>query len=330
MPSQQSLVTQNTFGDMLRPGEMLGKGNMKQSSNGTISRALASEYETIYFEWLSSMLLNLFTYENLPDTVNAAYLEYLLRADVGYAAVGLNQDNKLVVMNKITQPRFNQYGEYYSQPGNLGAWQSLYKKIIGEEQTQVFRTSPKTGEYVVFTNKYSTTGQFIDNLTIRRYAKDLAEIRALMQYNLNFQKTPIVFMGPRGALEADNIWDKIIGGDTMIKVSEKFDQSQIQALNLNVPLQTSEFKDAWNSIFAEFLTQFGINTVGVDKKERLVRAEAEGNNQLTLTSMNMYLQPRRDAVQLLNDRFGHNIKVSVNSETAKQLSSAMMGGGTDE
>ena len=96
----------------------------------------------------------------------------------------------------------------------------------------------------------------------------------------------------------------VIGAVITIFVTYKFDNSQIDTINLNVPIIQAELRDAWNGVLSEWATRRGINTVGVDKKERVTKNEAESNNQITMDSLNATLEPRRYAVQLLNKRFG--------------------------
>lgn len=324
MPSQQNFAFQNTFGDSLAPDELNFSTNTKKNSNGSDMREIENVYTGIYTEWLISVLINMFSYTGLPESVNWHYLEYLLRTQAGYAGIGLNSSGDLVVYDQIAQPQFNQYGDYAATPGN-GVWQKLLGKVSGNRPRQIFPQDPRNGDYAVFVNKYSYS-QYVnrDLYTVGVYAKELANIRALMHYNLQFQKTPVVFMGPKGSLDPDNIWSRVIGGETLIKVSQSYDISQIDTIDLHVPLIQAELKDAWNGVLSEFLTQYGINTVGVDKKERVLKSEAEANNQVTMASLNAFLEPRRMGIELLNQRFGKQAEVHLNTNAVDTIAKAMM------
>lgn len=63
----------------------------------------------------------------------------------------------------------------------------------------------------------------------------------------------------------------------------------------------------------------GINTVGIDKKERLVAMEAAANAQLTEASANVYLQARNQQLEILNAVLGTHITAAFNQQAFQQL-----------
>ena len=63
----------------------------------------------------------------------------------------------------------------------------------------------------------------------------------------------------------------------------------------------------------------GINTTGIDKKERLVANEANANAQLTEASANIYLTARNKQFELINKVVGTNIKAVLNQESVENL-----------
>ena len=87
----------------------------------------------------------------------------------------------------------------------------------------------------------------------------------------------------------------------------------------------SSLKDQLNNELNELYTMLGINTVGIDKKERLVSNEANANAQLTEASANIYLDGRNNALELLNEAMQRidpsfkPIKAVLNQDSANQL-----------
>lgn len=80
-----------------------------------------------------------------------------------------------------------------------------------------------------------------------------------------------------------------------------------------------DLRNEKNSIMNEFLTFIGINNVNINKKERLVEAEAEANNELISLDLNMFLNKRKEAISIINNKFGSNIKVEAEQNIIKKF-----------
>ena len=61
----------------------------------------------------------------------------------------------------------------------------------------------------------------------------------------------------------------------------------------------------------EFLTCLGINNSNTDKRERLISAEVNSNNQFVSCNVNKMLEARQRACELINAKFGLNISVEL-------------------
>ena len=59
-------------------------------------------------------------------------------------------------------------------------------------------------------------------------------------------------------------------------------------------------KEIWN----EALTFLGINNIALEKKERLIKDEANSNNELINLNLQSYLAPRQIACKQFNEKFG--------------------------
>ena len=56
----------------------------------------------------------------------------------------------------------------------------------------------------------------------------------------------------------------------------------------------------WN----EFLSFIGVNTIDVEKKERLISGESSANNEFINLNLESYLEPRKKACEEFNKLFG--------------------------
>lgn len=284
-----------------------------------------NEYYRIYLDYLNNLLLNLISYENAPLTFDSRFAEYCLRM-WGYCRIGgTDKDNIFVFDGKNGQlPNTGKFGGLIDDTSLL-----LPGSIDDKRVKQINRSNFKqigVPGYVTLSNKYSWyVGGFAlgfnDFDLIDRVAKTLALIKATQVFNLNQLKTPYVGYTTNKNLTAKNIWNNINAGIPFIELDESVgDISRVFGIaNLNVQDHLQSLKDQFNNELSEFLTIVGINTIGIDKKERLVQNEANANAQLTEASANIYLEARNNQLELLNYRLGSNIKAVLNQDAAKEL-----------
>lgn len=83
-------------------------------------------------------------------------------------------------------------------------------------------------------------------------------------------------------------------------------------------LITAELTDTKRQIMAEFLTRLGINVTSVDKKERVLEAEATANKQELKLNSKIYLEPCKIFCEECNATFGWNCSVSIDGEVIEE------------
>lgn len=285
---------------------------------GQDNNAWEQAYGDILYEWIMDVKSNMFAYQGLPDTVNTRWLEQLL-AYTGFASVGLNQVGELVVYGSAQGAGYNPYGDGLSvvDENFWGGGQVIEKVDISQEDGdpsvdltpvsgQVTRSHPNSGTFVTFRNKQTWNNvPATDMGRVEFFARELANIAALSRSVRLKMRTPYIVATKKGQLSRTAVMNAIRAGEEVIEISESMNiEEAIQVLTLDVPVDyMPRLKDEFNNKLSEMLTMFGINNIGVDKKERLVAAEAEGNNQLINASGNVYLDSRREAVELLNIAF---------------------------
>ena len=305
--------------------------NYRENRFGSKYAQIEQEYTMIYRDYFYNLLLNLITYENAPVTFDEKFCEYLLRT-TGYCRVAGTDPLNVYVVDyydkPIQTPSIGGVGWVYDTDTN-----QQVKKLDGTDQNlrQITRINfmdiiEKNGEgYVMMTNKYNGYMPMLSNWNdfklADRVAKTLGTIKATQTYNLLQMKTPYVTYGTKGDLTGKNLYEELVEGIPMIEIEESVGdvKSKIGTIDLNVPNYLPSLKDAFNNEFDEFLTMVGINSVGIDKKERLVANEANSNAQLIEASANIYLDARNSQLELLNAVLGTDIKAVLNQESAKQL-----------
>ena len=287
---------------------------------------MEQDYYNIYVDYFTNLVLNLITYENAPDTLDERFLEFNLRY-YGYARVGgVDKDNVFVLGQ-------NQNGEYgLNALGSLIDQSTIPNPFAVDDRTQELpyltrmNYQDKNDGYVTICNKYNyymaglmTT--FTDMQLVDRVSKSLAKIKASEMRNIDLMKQQFIGLTKNKNLTANQVFQQIQEGKSFIGVDSDLGDitSILDVTDFNIQDYLPSLKTAWNNEVSELLTMLGIDTVGVDKKERLVAMEAAANAQLTEASANVYLQARNQQLEILNHVLGTKIEATFNQQAFQQL-----------
>lgn len=287
---------------------------------------MEQDYYNIYVDYFTNLVLNLITYENAPDTLDERFLEFNLRY-YGYARVGgVDKDNVFVLGQ-------NQNGEYgLNALGSLIDQSTIPNPFAVDDSTQELpyltrmNYQGKNDGYVTICNKYNyymaglmTT--FTDMQLVDRVSKSLAKIKASEMRNIDLMKQQFIGLTKNKNLTANQVFQQIQEGKSFIGVDSDLGDitSILDVTDFNIRDYLPSLKTAWNNEVSELLTMLGIDTVGVDKKERLVAQEAAANAQLTEASANVYLQARNQQLEILNHVLGTEIEATFNQQAFQQL-----------
>lgn len=287
---------------------------------------MEQDYYSIYVDYFTNLVLNLITYENAPDTLDERFLEFNLRY-YGYARVGgVDKDNVFVLGQ-------NQNGEYgLNAIGSLIDQSTIPNPFAVDDRTKELpyltrmNYQDKNDGYVTICNKYNyymaglmTT--FTDMQLVDRVSKSLAKIKASEMRNIDLMKQQFIGLTKNKNLTANQVFQQIQEGKSFIGVDSDLGDitSILDVTDFNIQDYLPSLKTAWNNEVSELLTMLGIDTVGVDKKERLVAMEAAANAQLTEASANVYLQARNQQLEILNHVLGTKIEATFNQQAFQQL-----------
>lgn len=286
-----------------------------------------NDYYNIYSDYLLNLLISEFKYENTPITFNERALEWMLRM-IGWANV-LAVDNENIVVEGVGDGGLGintELGSLFTNT-SVNDMGKFAKDMLGNKKPTIltgFNTdTAKLPVMITMSNKlnYYSTTNISDMTIVDRTARTLAEIKASEITNIRQQKTPFIGFTRDGSLTAKSVWQQLQSGKPFISVDKDVlgKDGNINNLISVVPTQTPNLaptlKDSWNDTMNEFLTFMGLDSMAVDKKERLVTAEAESNDQQVSISASIYLDARNKQLSLLNKKLGTNIYVKMNFDT---------------
>ena len=251
-----------------------------------------------YFDYLNRMkkiCLSMFEWVNLPDTMNARYLEMCLYYN-GQAALLYDEDYGFINTQAVDAGYINIYG----LPTKINCFSYRYNK---ERELYIPGSDlPPEEECILVMNNYERipTGS-----TISLFAKRLADAQRVCDTNINAQGTPILLAGDqRQAFTLKKLYEQYEGNTPVIYGDKNLTNADtLKAIKTDAPFVANDIMDYKREIWNEFLSFVGVNNLA-EKRERLITSEADSNNELINLNMESYLIPRKQACKEFNDKFG--------------------------
>ena len=248
-----------------------------------------------YYYKLMLIIRNLFDWENLPNNMEARWIERYLFADgkcifykdptLGFMVAGYGQNGSV---NCYDDPTLvNPIAPNYTYNG---------EQLINGENCYVIRNNDlMLPEFAV----------------VRYYAYKLCNLDRASDVNIEAQKTPtLVTCTDKQRLSLKQAINQRKDNEPVIYADNSFDKDMISTIDLNPPMVFKDLQLQKHMILNEFFTDIGINNANMDKRERMVANEVEANNEQVKASEDVMLKSREEAVKQINKIFGLNIKVS--------------------
>lgn len=246
-----------------------------------------------YLNRLTELAISMFEWKNLPDTVDARYLELHL-FETGCMVYFKDEVIGDLCLDCIVNGRLDVYGNpllrrAYSEYNN-------YQKLL------------KYNNSVIIWNNYLHGNSILD---VEMFARRLYNIDRIIDVNANAQKTPVLLQGTeKQRLTLLNLYKEYDGNAPFIFGDKNLDLNSLKALSTNAPYVCDKLYQLKTQIWNEALTYLGISNINIQKKERLISDEVTRNQGGTIASRYSRLESRRQAVEKINDMFGTNIEVN--------------------
>lgn len=264
-----------------------------------------------YIDYLNRLRLlatSLFTWENLDEVAGFGASRFLEQSlfDNGRACFVKDDEFGFMVLKVNPSDKLN----VYNLPTRVMAWSIGYEKNYDFDDVV----------YIMNNELQLPTSQTINLIAYRLY-----ETERTIDTNLIAQKTPILIEGDtKTILTLKNVYMQYSGNTPFIFGNKQFDISnKLNVLKTDAPYLIDKLTIHKHELWNEALTYLGIDNANTDKKERLITDEVESNNDLINFYLNCFYKTRKQACELINEKFLKDsdvkISISLNKDIADLL-----------
>lgn len=264
---------------------------LRQFENSKIT--LNGQEEWYFFNKLMTLACGRFAYSGLPREVEPFYIERVLF----YNGKGVFIKDDVIDKFAFMKVALSGEMDIYNTPMDRQAFAS----------TGYLKSYDKTNSVLIKNNPEAIPSAYI----CKFYAKRLAEIWRTKGINLNAMKTPVVIAAPDDMLLTyQNLGAKLEQSVPVIKVRDTVDLNRIKCLDLGAKSYLLDLEQDFVRTKCQALTDLGIDNSAVEKPERLVSSETDGNNGEIALHRAVELATRRRAIDAFNRMYGFNATVN--------------------
>lgn len=248
-----------------------------------------------YLERMKKICLSMFEWVNLPSSMDSRFLEKTLFFE-GQAS--LLKDENLGFIN--TKCSDGGYLNIYEIPTKLHCYSMQYS--VDRNVYEGFIEDPNNQCVLVMNNWERIPTAY----TIELFAYRLYLAQRSCDVNIMAQRTPVLILGTeKQKLMMENLYNKYDGNQPFIFGDKDIiSNDMLKSINTQAPYVTDKLTEYKKEIWNEFLQFIGVNTIDVEKKERLITGEASSNNEVINLNLQSYLAPRKEACKKFNELFG--------------------------
>lgn len=263
-----------------------------------------------YYNRLTELAVSMFDWENLPDTIDARFLELCLFGDgmcvffkddvLGFLAL------QCMIGGPLNVYRIPIQRKAFAQNG--------YQMELNEDNS-----------VIIFNNFLHTNSQ----LDVEMFSKRLYNLDRAIDVNANAQKTPVLIICDENErLTMKNLYKQYEGNEPFIFGNKALNTKELKVLKTDAPYVADKLYQLKTQIWNEALTYLGISNTNITKKERMISDEVIRNMGGVIASRYSRLEARRQAADQINKMFGLNIEVSYREDFREMDDELMLTGDT--
>lgn len=283
----------------------MGKRKLKANNREFIDTAWVNDATYWdYLDRLKKVAMSMFEWVNLPESMNARYIEkclyyhgsaaFLYDETLGYINTECSSSGAINIYGIPTA--FNCYSYGYNE------MRRTYTGLRYDEYSNPINKNYE--ECILVMNNWDRTPTAS---TIELFALRLYEAERSCDVNIKASKTPVMVVcdDENQRLTMKNLYSQYDGNEPFI-FSDKHNLSgdNLKAIRTDAPFIADKLMTYKKEIWNEALEFLGVNTLSLEKKERLISEEASSNNELINLNLQSYLVPRQEACRQFNEKFG--------------------------
>lgn len=245
-----------------------------------------------YRDALTELAISTFEWKNLPETIDARFLEMILFRNGG--ALFFKDD----VLGFLALP--------YATAGKLDIYNiPIRRRAYSNNGFSDIRTNKDS--VIIFNNMLRKNSVQL----VEVYARRLWDLDRSIDVNARAQKTPVVLqVAENQRLTALNLYKEVDGNAPVILADKNLDLgSALKSISTAAPFVADKLYQLKTEIWNEALTRLGIPNISFQKKERMITDEVQRLQGGTIASRYSRLEMRKRAAEQINQMFDLNIEV---------------------
>lgn len=268
--------------------------------------------------------LNLFSWENLPPTIEERYIEKALfnkglvclvdDKNFGQIVVGCNYSQNMNIWGEPTEVITSGYN--YVKTFNIENTINTNSVIdYGEENRLKNALVCQNNDLAISTREI-----------LEYYVNKLVEVELSTFTNVYLQKFPFLINTTRDNEQTmRTLISKVDKGEPYIMYNKKIADlsNAVDVFNLNVPFVADKLMQYRFETEREIYTLFGFNN-NFEKKERLLTDEVNVNNDFINCNIDSMYKKRKQFAELMNAKYGWNVQVKKRYELKEEYEEPLL------
>lgn len=268
--------------------------------------------------------LNLFSWENLPPTIEERYIEKALfdkglvclvdDKNFGQIVVGCNYSQNMNIWGEPTEVITS--GFNYVKTFNIeNTINTTYTRNINDEINSDENNILETAIVCQNNDLAISTREILEY-----YVNKLVEVELSTFTNVYLQKFPFLINTTKdNEMTMKTLISKVDKGEPYIMYNKKIADltTAVDVFNLNVPFVADKLLQYRFETEREIYTLFGFNN-NFEKKERLLTDEINVNNDFINCNIDSMYKKRKQFAELMNRKYGWNVQVKKRYEIKEE------------
>lgn len=281
----------NTVSDLRGPSNVPRSKDLNDISN----------YEWKWINFIESLALSRFKWDGLPESIDERFLELSLLRNG--QAIYFELEGVPFATRVMTHGNPNVYDNYTEYTSIGGADWNV--ELESDSGIVIWDSMTRANKYFI----------------LLLQAAELAEIDIQARVNRRQQRSVTVFSGPEGSQQdmARLTRDLEMNESSRIALKGWSENVEIKAIQTGIKYLQEEFHADRTATLSQVYASLGIENVGFQKAERLLKVEAGIGTDSVARIREDALFPRQQAAEQINAKFGTNITVEWRSDAYGDL-----------